>query len=87
MATVPKTFAEDFELWAASLLEDGDTPEGIEEIRQEIRDAFAKGGDAAAYWMRRVVDEAACLRSLRAPRQKSSNETHRPTTQTPKDES
>jgi len=63
MATVQKTFAEDFELWAASLLDDGDTPEGIEEIRQAIREALTEGGDAAAYWMQRVSDEATFIRS------------------------
>lgn len=65
MATVPKTFAEDFELWAASLLEDGDTPEGIEEIRQTIRDALTHGGEGADYWLKRVADEATFIRSCR----------------------
>ena len=63
MPTVPKTFAEDFELWAASLLADGDTPDGIEEIRQAVREALANGGDAAAYWTQRVSDEAIFIRS------------------------
>lgn len=49
MATVPKSFADDFNLWAAELLRDGDTPEGIEEIRQAIRDALTEGGEAADY--------------------------------------
>lgn len=62
MATVPKTFADDFELWAASLLEDGDTPDGIEEIRQTIREAFARGGEFADYWLKRVADEAVHVR-------------------------
>lgn len=65
MATVPKAFADDFELWATELLRDGDTPEGIEDIRQAIRDAFAAGGEAAEYWLRRVSDEAAFIRGLR----------------------
>lgn len=64
MATVPKSFATDFELWAASLLDDGDTPEGIEEIRQEIRTSFAAGGEAADYWLHRVTEEAKFIRSL-----------------------
>ncbi len=68
MPTVPKTFAEDFELWAASLLEDGDTPEGIEEIRQAIRDALTHGGEVADYWLKRVADEATFIRSLHVPR-------------------
>jgi hypothetical protein len=63
MAAVPKTFADDFELWAESLLEDGDTPEGIYQIRQAIREALANGGEAAAYWAQRVADEAKYIRS------------------------
>jgi hypothetical protein len=76
MAAVPKTFAEDFELWAASLLEDGDTPEGIEEIRQAIRDALASGGDAAAYWTQRVANEATFIRSNQRQLLAESTETH-----------
>lgn len=66
MTAVPKSFATDFELWAAELLRDGDTPEGIEEIRQAVRDAFAKGGAAAEYWAWRVKHEADFIRELRA---------------------
>jgi hypothetical protein len=66
MAQVTKEFAEDFDLWAAELLRDGDTPEGIEEIRRAIREAFAAGGEAADYWRQRVADEAAFIRELRA---------------------
>jgi len=62
MATVPKSFAADFELWAEELLRDGDTPEGIEEIRLAIRDAFTKGGEAAEYWTWRVKSEADLIR-------------------------
>lgn len=65
MATVPKSFADDFNLWAAELLRDGDTPEGIEEIRQAIREALTEGGEEAGYWLKRVADEAAFIRALR----------------------
>lgn len=68
MATVPKSFAIDFDLWAAELLRDGDTPEGVEEIRQTIRGALNHGGEGADYWLNRVADEAVFLRSLRALR-------------------
>lgn len=67
MATVPKSFAEDFALWERDLLERGiDTPEGIAEIKEAIRQAFAAGGEHTSYWLQRVADEAAFIRSPRA---------------------
>ena len=65
MTTVPKTFADDFELWAQELLREGDTTEGVEEIRQDIRKSFAEGGEGAEYWKWRVANEAALIRSNR----------------------
>lgn len=65
MAPVPKSFADDFDIWAQELLCEGDTPEGIEEIRQDIRKAFADGGEGAEYWKWRVASEAALIRSIR----------------------
>jgi hypothetical protein len=76
MAAVPKTFAEDFELWAASLLEDGDSPAGIEEIRQAIREALAQSGDVATYWTQRVADEATFIRSNQRRLLAASTESH-----------
>jgi hypothetical protein len=67
MATVSAQFAADFNLWATSLLAAGDTPEGVEEIRQAIREAFAVGGETADYWLRRVADEAASIRHCQHP--------------------
>jgi hypothetical protein len=65
MATVPKTFADDFALVERHLLETGnDTPDGIAEIRDAIRQAFNAGGEAATYWQWRIADEAAFIREL-----------------------
>lgn len=60
--TVPRAFAADFDVWAATQLAAGDTPAGIEEIRQTIRDAFAAGGEDADYWRHRITNEAAAIR-------------------------
>lgn len=65
--TVSRQFAADFELWADALRAEGDTDEGVDEIRQAIRDALAAGGEAAAYWQQRVSNEAAVLRGAAAP--------------------
>lgn len=65
MPPVPKSFADDFDIWAQELLRDGDTPEGVEEIRQDIRRAFAEGGEGAEYWKWRVTSEAALIRNVR----------------------
>ncbi|MDP1734611.1 MAG: hypothetical protein Q8L44_09645 [Sulfuritalea sp.] len=67
MATVPKTFADDFALVERHWLEAGnDTPDGIAEIRDAIRQAFNAGGEAATYWQWRIADEAKFIRELRA---------------------
>lgn len=66
MATVTKQFSADFDLWAESLRAEGESEEGIEEIREAIRAAFAEGGDATEYWRHRVAEEAAFIRQLRA---------------------
>jgi hypothetical protein len=60
---VSRQFAADFETWAAAQLADGDTPEGIEEIRQALREAFAAGGEDAEYWRTRITSEAAAIRN------------------------
>lgn len=65
MATVPKSFAADFDLWASDLIDRGvDTPEGIAEIRAAIREAFETNPEAAAYWQQRIASEAALIRPL-----------------------
>ncbi len=67
MATVPKTFAEDFALVERHWLGTGaDTPDGIAEIRDAIRIAFSAGGEAATYWQGRITDVAAFIRELHA---------------------
>lgn len=62
-ARVPRAFSADFDLWSAAQLVAGNTPAGIEEIRQAIRDAMTAGGDAADYWHNRITTEAASIRS------------------------
>lgn len=65
MATVPKTFADDFALVERHWLETGsDTLDGIVEIKDAIRAAFDAGGEAAEYWRWRIADEAKFIREL-----------------------
>ncbi len=67
MATVPKTFADDFALVERHWLEtDSDTPDGIAEVKDAIRTALDAGGDGAAYWTWRIADEAKFIRELQA---------------------
>ena len=65
MATVAKTFADDFALVERHWLETGsDTPDGIAEVKDAIRAAFDAGGEAAEYWRWRIADEAKFIREL-----------------------
>ena len=67
MATVPKTFADDFAMVERHWLEtDSDTPDGIAEVKDVIRTAFDAGGEAAEYWHWRIADEAKFVRELHA---------------------
>jgi hypothetical protein len=67
MATVPKTFADDFTLVARYWIDRGqDSAEGVAEIKDAIRIAFNAGGKAVTYWQGRIADEAAFIRELHA---------------------
>lgn len=67
MATVPKTFADDFALVARHWIETGqDTAEGVAEIKEAIRIAFDVGDEADAYWTWRIAGEAKFIRELHA---------------------
>jgi len=60
---LPKEFVEDFALWEIRLREDGETKEGIDDIKQCIRGDWSDS-EKRSWWSAYVKKEADFMREL-----------------------